>query len=527
MKRLFLVLLLAAQGAFAVDIFNVPVQFTTGSSITIQSGVPMLGTWDFTGATMLGVPAGATTLTGNVTGSGTGTFATTVVTIPDLVSAPGSIIGTKVAPPVAPSAGFIKYYSDSTDSRFHDKNDAGTTGTTVVAATAPANQFSTGLGTNGVQTFAQPTFPNITGAMPLSQLATQALNTVVGNATGGTAVPTAVAPATARSSSLLNIDQKTTIGDAAYTILPTDRTVVTSVLFTAARTWILPAANSVNPGQHLDVVDSFGAANGIAQLTVSRAGADTIEPGALTTLFTQTGGPKQSFTFVSDGVSKWYVSAFNPGTIPGSGRVIQSSVNTWQPSVPVWPIVVGTLDYSVTSDGSTGYRAYPTGLCASSVSNVVGGYAADTYVAGSAVTVAAGDFKAQGQYHCVFDMQKTSAGTAAPIITVRMGTAGTTADTAICILTFSAGTAVADNGTFEVWFTFRTVGSGTSAAAESISTCVHQGGVTGLVSKTSDYANSANGGFASNTQTKIGVSFNGGASFSGTNTLVQATLTQP
>ena len=156
------------------------------------------------------------------------------------------------------------------------------------------------------------------------------------------------------------------------------------------------------------------------------------------------------------------------------------------------------------------------------------GYAADTYLAGSAITIpTAGAWRAGTRYRCVFDMAKTAAGVATPIITVRMGTLGTTADASVLALTFGAGTAAADTGIFELLLTFRTVGSGTAAVVQGVARCSHNLVATGLTSTGAGGVGILTGtsaGFNSTTQTVIGVSFNGGASFSGTCTLVQAAL---
>jgi hypothetical protein len=150
LEKIIVLFFLSASSVFATDVFNVPVQFSTGSSITVSNGVPMLGAWDFTGATVTGIPLPTITLTGNATGSGTTSIPVTIGTIPDLVAQPGSILFSKVAAPIAPSVGLVKTYANSTDSRFHDVNDAGTTGTTFVSSTAPAHQFATGISTAGV-----------------------------------------------------------------------------------------------------------------------------------------------------------------------------------------------------------------------------------------------------------------------------------------------------------------------------------------------------------------------------------------
>jgi hypothetical protein len=163
-----------------------------------------------------------------------------------------------------------------------------------------------------------------------------------------------------------------------------------------------------------------------------------------------------------------------------------------------------------------------------SVSTVSAGYAADTYLAGSSIAMPAGGPVVGTVYKCVFDMVKTGAGVAAATVIVRYGTAGTTSDAAILTFTWGAGTAAADNGFFEVFAHFRTVGSGTSAVMVGLNrinkTVV---GVTGLVSNTTGQLwflpAVVSSGFNSTPAGSIlGVSFNGGASFSGTNTIVQA-----
>ena len=161
----------------------------------------------------------------------------------------------------------------------------------------------------------------------------------------------------------------------------------------------------------------------------------------------------------------------------------------------------------------------------SSTVSVVGGYAADTYLAGSAVTVPVGAWKIGTQYGCQFDMLKTAAGTASFTITLRTGTLGTTGDLSIAVFTFGAGTAAIDQGLFSVQAVFRSIGSGTSATIDALGICWHHLAATGLISTgTSGFGMIPNApaGFNSTTPTIIGLSVNGGASFSGTNQQVQA-----
>jgi hypothetical protein len=153
----------------------------------------------------------------------------------------------------------------------------------------------------------------------------------------------------------------------------------------------------------------------------------------------------------------------------------------------------------------------------------------DLYVTNSNVTVAAGDFKAKGQYRCLFDMTK-SAGTGAIVISVRVGTAGAIGDTAILTFTFGAGTSVADTGTFEIIATWRTVGSGTSAVMQGVCRAQKNAATTtGLWNNTGTdlvIVAATSSGFNSSTATNIGVSFNGSTAFAGTSTLCQSTLIQ-
>lgn len=161
-----------------------------------------------------------------------------------------------------------------------------------------------------------------------------------------------------------------------------------------------------------------------------------------------------------------------------------------------------------------------------STSTVSAGYASDTYLAGSSIAMPAGGPVVGTTYHCMFDMVKTAAGTAAFTVNLRFGTAGTTADTSLISWAFAAGTAAADTGSFEVWAHFRTVGSGTSAVVVGKLTCSHFLAATGLISTgASGYGQitTVSSGFNSTTANAIlGLSVNGGASFSGTNTIVQA-----
>lgn len=100
-------------------------------------------------------------------------------------------------------------------------------------------------------------------------------------------------------------DKITNRGDAIYSILSTDKVIVTNANFSASRTWTLPAANSVNAGYEIIVADLFGGVSSINTLVIARAGSDTINGASSVTIGAQYGMRR----LISDGVSKWTLDA--------------------------------------------------------------------------------------------------------------------------------------------------------------------------------------------------------------------------
>lgn len=178
-----------------------------------------------------------------------------------------------------------------------------TANTLIVGGGAGVCPSSLGAGTS--TTVLHGGSPPSYGAVANADMATMAANTTKANATGGSATPTDVAPATARSNSLLNIDQFTGHGDSIYTILATDRTVGTNAAFTASRAWTLPAANAVNAGQEIIVADFQGTVTGTNTIVITRAGSDTINGGTTVTVNVANG----AYLLKSDGTSKWTAQA--------------------------------------------------------------------------------------------------------------------------------------------------------------------------------------------------------------------------
>jgi hypothetical protein len=191
-------------------------------------------------------------------------------------------------------------------------------------------------------------------------------------------------------------------------------------------------------------------------------------------------------------------------------------------------LAIGTNGQALIADSNkaTGNKWAAVNLSNVSTSTVSAAYASDTYLAGSAIAMPDDGPVAGTIYHLVFDMVKTAAGTAAFVVTLRYGINGTTADASIIAFSFTAGTGVADTGSIELWAHFRTVGSGTAAVVVGKAGLSHLLAATGLTTLgASGYAQitTVSSGFNSTPAGSIlGVSVNGGASFSGTCTLVEA-----
>jgi len=150
-------------------------------------------------------------------------------------------------------------------------------------------------------------------------------------------------------------------------------------------------------------------------------------------------------------------------------------------------------------------------------------FASDTYLAGSYVKFP-GPPVVGLIYECNFDITKTAAGTATPIINIRVGTTGTTSDTARNTFTFGAGTAAVDAVHVVVRALFRVVGSGTSAILQATARAVTNLTTTGW-SNAVKVRVSTSGGFDSTVANLgIGISYNGGASAAHTIQLVESRI---
>lgn len=196
---------------------------------------------------------------------------------------------------------------------------------------------------------------------------------------------------------------------------------------------------------------------------------------------------------------------------------------------------VDDTDEVYVNDGGSSKRMTMTQLTAyiesrgrqhnASVANQTG-FAADTYLTGSSIAIPNGRLQAKSKYRARFNVVKTAAGVVAPVLNLRFGTAGSTADTARATLTFAAQTAVVDEGFFEIDAVFRTVGSGTSAILQATGQLTHRLAATGFSTSAVSIAAGVSGtGFDSTVANSIiGLSVNGGTSAAWTVNLVDALL---
>lgn len=90
-------------------------------------------------------------------------------------------------------------------------------------------------------------------------------------------------------------------GDANYPIPSDAKVVATNAILTSPRTWTLPAASSLNPGERLTFVDEAGGITAANTMTLACSGSDTIN-GASANSFSST---YSEILLESDGVSKW------------------------------------------------------------------------------------------------------------------------------------------------------------------------------------------------------------------------------
>lgn len=96
--------------------------------------------------------------------------------------------------------------------------------------------------------------------------------------------------------------KRTTVSNAAYTVLITDVYVAQIGTMSAARIWTLPTAAAFGLGCMLVLADESGTATATFTISVARAASDTINGATSLAVINVAFG--KAF-LISDGVSKW------------------------------------------------------------------------------------------------------------------------------------------------------------------------------------------------------------------------------
>lgn len=120
----------------------------------------------------------------------------------------------------------------------------------------------------------------------------------------------------------LGIDRRVTVDNAAYTILNTDLVVAQIGTMSAARTFTLPVANTMEPGSKIIVIDESGTVTNTNKIIVSRSSTDTIN-GATSKEITSAYG---FLILECDGLSKWTQLNQEKATTSSQG-IIQIATN--------------------------------------------------------------------------------------------------------------------------------------------------------------------------------------------------------
>lgn len=151
------------------------------------------------------------------------------------------------------------------------------------------------------------------------------------------------------------------------------------------------------------------------------------------------------------------------------------------------------------------------------------GFAAETYIEGSAIAVPAAALQPGTRYRLVLSVSKTAAGTVPPVMRLRLGSTGTLDDPAVATVTFAAQTAASDEGRISLEVTF--LDAGDNARVQLLGSLTHLMNSSGLATGTGPARRATSGPFNSDIPGAVlGVSLNAGTAAAWTIWLAQATL---
>ncbi len=193
----------------------------------------------------------------------------------------------------------------------------------------------------------------------------------------------------------------------------------------------------------------------------------------------------------------------------------QSAPSTPASSKSILWVDSGTKKQAQTDDAGHHYGTLSRNWTTSSQG---AGFSTDTYVTGSNLLIPSFGMQVGQLYRWYVSWSKTAAGTATPILIVRIGAAGAIGDTARNTMTGQAGTAAASGGTMIATCFVRTV----SASGVTVGSFGFASGILGpgggIDNVSSTFDNSAVAG------QYVGLSLNAGASAAWTITSVHAEL---
>jgi hypothetical protein len=150
--------------------------------------------------------------------------------------------------------------------------------------------------------------------------------------------------------------------------------------------------------------------------------------------------------------------------------------------------------------------------------------AVDAYLTDSDLLIPSVGLQARTYLRWDISASKTAAGAVAPIWVIRLGSARTTADTAILTITGSAQTAAADAAVITVFATLRNVGA--AAVLQGTVSMVHNLAATGFASNAAGVVEATSGTFDSTGKAGqyFGLTVNGGTSSAWTVTRVRSRM---
>ena len=175
-----------------------------------------------------------------------------------------------------------------------------------------------------------------------------------------------------------------TFSNAAATITAGNNYIAQTGTMSANRVLTLPAANAVQAGSSITVVDESGTAAYNQYIAVTRSGSNTIIGGFSSTVENVTTAPR---TFTSDGSSKWFIQGVGGfGEFTGLAIVNSGAKSLYFSSLPhlgnsfrVYSPAAGVLSFAASSDN---------GVCKLTFSNTDG--IANSAIANSGTTLTFG-----------------------------------------------------------------------------------------------------------------------------------------